>query len=61
MIGIDIPMPYMCHIGKDKDYKDCPLMGDKCNCNLLPESSNYLTLYEQFKHCPIIDLSDDGK
>ena len=54
MVGIMIPMPYMCHIGKDKD---CPLMGDKCNCNLMPESGNYMTLAEQYEHCPLIDLT----
>ena len=58
MIAIDMPMPYMCHIGKDKD---CPLMGDKCNCNLMPESGDYMTLAEQYEHCPLIDLTDDGK
>lgn len=58
MIAIDMPMPIDCHIGKDKD---CPLMDDVRNCNLLPESNNYLTLAEQFAHCPLIDLTDDGK
>ena len=58
MIAIDMPMPHMCCIGKDKD---CPLMDDVGNCNLLPESDNYLTIAEQFAHCPLIDLTDDGK
>ena len=61
MIAIEMPMPYMCSIGKGNG---CPLADDYGNCNLLPESDNYLTIAEQFAHCPLIDLSqyeDDGK
>lgn len=60
MIGINMPMPDNCHIGKKK----CPLLDDGMDCKLNPDSRNVNTFYEQFKLCPLIDLSryeDDGK
>lgn len=57
MIGIDIPMPDNCYIGKKK----CPLLDKDMDCKLQPESHNMDTLFEQFRRCPLIDLTDDGK
>lgn len=58
MIAINIPMPHNCYI----DIKmDCPLLDDNKNCKLQPESRKIKTFSEQFEHCPLIDLTDDGK
>lgn len=54
MIAIDMPIPHMCHIGK-KEL--CPLMDEGWNCKLQLDSERMRTLDEQFKHCPLIDLT----
>lgn len=53
MVGIDMPMPKDCFIGK----RPCPLMDDDLNCTQQPGAGIYETYGEQFENCPLIDLS----
>lgn len=55
MIQIDIEMPKDCDACKFRQ-----LRGRDCFLN--PESNEYMTFEEQYKHCPLIEVKDgDGK
>lgn len=52
MIAIDMPMPRKCI--------ECKLLDGDDSCPLI-ECEEDWTWAEQYAHCPLIDLTDDGR
>ena len=51
MIQINMDKPDDCSVCKFKDL-------ESLDCLLNPKSTWYLTLIEQYKHCPLIEVKD---
>ena len=51
MVKIDMDMPDTCNVCKFQDVGGW-------DCLLNPESDNYSTFAEQYKHCPLIEVKD---
>lgn len=57
MIQIDMEMPKFCWWMDGDDYRKCPMVDGKNGC-CLHSNVCYATWEEQYKHCPLHEVTD---